>query len=104
MLVFEQFDQEMPTDNVPPEEQEQQEEQDPLDEIEPLKKYYLSKKLIGLQSKLFRHGIQRDDLDLILKFQNELSYRVLMILCNGILKQIEIEFGDLTKEKKSSEK
>lgn len=97
MLVFEQFDsQGMPTDEIP---QEEQEPQDPLAEIEPVKKFYLSKRLIDIQSQLFKHGIQRDDLDFILKFQNELSYQVLMILSATILDEIEKTILDTTEEK-----
>ena len=95
MLVFEQFDsQGMPAEEMPPEEQAPQ---DPLAEIEPLKKYYLSKKLIDLQSRLFNHGIQREDLDFLLKFQNELSYEVLMLLSNSILDSMGAEYSTQNK-------
>jgi len=93
MIVFEQYDSpDMPQD--PNQEQPEAEElPDPMDEIIPLKKYYLTDKLIDLQSRLFKKGIQRDDLDFILQFQNELSYDVLIILTNAILdnSQISIE-------------
>jgi len=96
MLVFEQFDNEgIPTDEIPQEEQKS----DPLTEIEPLKKFYLSKRLIDVQSQLFKHGIQRDDLDFILKFQNELSYNALMILADKLLEKIEKTNLDNTEEK-----
>ena len=87
MLVFEQYDSGGMPGEMPPE--EEQEPQDPLAEIEPLKKYYLSKRLIELQSRLFNYGVQREDLDFLLKFQNELSYKVLSILSTSILDNIE---------------
>ena len=95
MLVFELAG--MPGEEMP-EDQEQQ-PQDPLAEITPLKKYYLSRKLIDVKNRLFKHSIQRDDLNLLIQFQNELSYEVLLILSNNILNSIEEEIMRLKNAK-----
>jgi hypothetical protein len=99
MLVFELAGG-MPGEEMP-EDQEQQEQQpqDPLAEIIPLKKYYLSQKLIDVKNRLFKYGIQRDDLELIIQFQNELSYNVLLNLSDAIISGIEEDIERLKNAK-----
>lgn len=95
MLVFEQFDQGMPAEESP----ENLAPQDPLAEITPLKKYYLSQRLIEIKNRLYKYGIQQNDLDFILRFQNELSYDVLLILSDSIISNIEQKIAEIQNEK-----
>ncbi len=89
MLVQDILFEQQPPPGMPGE--EEQGPPDPGEEIEPIKKYYLNNKLTNLKNTLERNGIFKDELNIILKFQNELSYDLLLILFNNILDELQTE-------------
>ena len=103
MLVFEQFEDpsQMPPGGDP--NAQQVPPQDPLAEITPLKKYYLSQRLVEVRNKLLEAGVSLPELDILLQFQNELSYEVLMILADKILSNIEKDVEQLRKDSDKNE-
>ena len=83
-------EEEMPSDDSP--------------EFASLKKYYLSEKLHNLKARLSTHGISNDDLDLILKFNNELSYDTLLKLTDAIVDIIKVQLAQEVKSYEESKR
>ena len=73
-------------------------------EFEALKKYYLNEKLYKLKSRLDLNGITNNDLDIILKFSNSISYETLLKLTDSIVDIIKIQLKQLEQEVKTHEK
>mgnify|MGYP000904967371 CR=1 FL=1 len=65
------------------------EETSPFPELLPLKRYYLIQRLNTLKARLDQSNISNKDLDIIVKFVNNLSYNSLLSLLNGIVPVIE---------------
>ena len=58
-------------------------------EITPIKRYYLISKLINLKNKLNQLNLYDENLNLILKFSNSISFSTLVKLTNVLIKDIE---------------
>jgi hypothetical protein len=67
----------------------------PFREILPLKKYYLIERLKNLKSRLDEFNIKNTDLEIILKFMNNISYNSLVSLFINILPVIEEQLARL---------
>jgi len=67
----------------------------PFREILPLKKYYLIQRLKNLKSRLDEFNIKNEDLEIILKFMNNISYNSLVSLSINILPVIEEQLARL---------
>jgi len=67
----------------------------PFQEILPLKKYYLIQKLKKLKSRLDEFDLINEDLNIIMKFMNNISYNSLMSLTINILPVIEEQLARL---------
>ena len=67
----------------------------PFREILPLKKYYLIQRLKNLKSRLDEFNIKNKDLEIILKFMNNISYNSLVSLSINILPVIEEQLARL---------
>ncbi len=68
----------------------------PFPEILPLKKYYLIQRLKNLKSRLDECNINNSDLDIILKFVNNISYNSLVSLFINILPVVEEQLARLS--------
>ena len=73
-------------DNLPP-------------DLAPLKRYYLISKLKELDDQLANYNIKNDELDIIIKFVNNLSYSSLLLLSNVAIQNIEDQIARLSNEK-----
>ena len=103
-IVFEQDPPQMPGDEGDPNQQGQEQEQQGPDidaEILPLKKYYLTQELTKVRNQLYRAGITRDDLNLVVKFQNFLSYDTLVILADKVFNNIQDDLRSIKNEQKT---
>lgn len=58
-------------------------------ELLPIRRYYLLEKIRLLKSRLKDYNVQNDDLDVIIKFSNQLSYNSLVSLVVSLLPVIE---------------
>ena len=67
----------------------------PFREILPLKKYYLIQRLKNLKSRLDEFNIKNEDLEIVLKFMNNISYNSLVSLSINILPVIEEQLARL---------
>lgn len=67
----------------------------PFREILPLKKYYLIQRLKNLKARLGEFNIKNEDLEIILKFMNNVSYNSLVSLSINILPGIEEQLARL---------
>lgn len=65
-------------------------------DLAPIKRYYLIQKLKELSTTLSNYNIKNDDLELVLKFVNDLSYPSLMILGSGVIQTIEDQLARLS--------
>lgn len=79
-----------------PELDEVADEVPPFQEILPIKRYYLIERLRELKSKLGQNNIQNEDLNIIVKFANNLSYGSLVSLASGIIPVVEEQLARLT--------
>lgn len=70
---------------VPPEGQDISPDGIPAQEIEPLKRYVLVNKLYDVKSRLKSEGADVEDLDLILKFEPNLSFNTLVALVRRVI-------------------
>ena len=73
----------------------EEEQVPPFQDILPLKKYHLMQKLKNLKSRLEECNITNDDLNIILKFMNDISYDSLLSLSVNILPTIEKQLAEL---------
>jgi len=82
-------------------ENENEEDQSVLPpDLAPLKRYYLITRLKELNNKLEDYNIKNNDLDIIVKFSNNLSYNSLLLLSTNIIQSIEDEIARFTNGKK----
>lgn len=65
-------------------------------DILPLKRYYLIQRLNELRDKLEYNNIQNNDLNIILKFMNNISYSSLLALSSGIIPAVENQLERLS--------
>jgi hypothetical protein len=72
------------------------EEVPPFQEILPMKRYYLIGRLKELKSQLDQSNVKNADLDIIMKFINNLSYDSLVSLSSGIIPVVEDQLARLT--------
>jgi hypothetical protein len=73
-------------------------------EMEPLKKYYLGQKVTELRAKLQEFNVRNNDLDIIIKFMDNLSYLTLWNLVNAVLPDIEETLMRLNSNEKQQPK
>ncbi|MFW6246932.1 MAG: hypothetical protein ACOC22_02020 [bacterium] len=87
-MLFEEFrtnkkNQSVYLNEQSPDKEEEEKEED-NEEIKPIKKYYLLQQLYDLKQKLTDHGLHNSDLNLIIKFSNELSYETILKLSEKV--------------------
>lgn len=88
-------------DQNPDEEQDlQQEEQQPTESKDLLlfKKFVLIQNLQNLAGRLEEYNIKNDDLNLVLKFANNLSYNTLLSLSDGVVSSVEEQLARMPNE------
>lgn len=66
-------------------------------DLAPLKRYYLIRRLKELNDQLVNYNIKNDELDIIIKFVNNLSYNSLLLLSNSVIQNIEDQIARLSK-------
>jgi len=99
--------------DVPQEQPEQQLSGDELDAVQaqemgiapdlmPIKKYYLINRLKELKTQLGEYSIQNDELNIVLKFADNLSYSSLLSIGMILIDFIEQQLARLTDGKNKS--
>ena len=83
-------------DEYDPELDDEMQEAPPFQEILPMKRYYLIGRLKEFKNRLDQNNIQNDDLDIIMKFINSLSYNSIVSLSSGIIPVVEDQLARLT--------
>ena len=78
---------EQPVEGQPPPEAVQPPE--PPDELVPVRKFRLIKKLNQLQVKLAEYNVKSDDLDTLLLFSKELSYDTLVKISSKLVDDVQ---------------
>lgn len=71
-------------------------------ELLPIRRYYLLEKIRLLKSRLKDYNVQNDDLDVIIKFSNQLSYNSLVSLVVSLLPVIEEQIVRLNNNAKET--
>jgi len=71
------------------------EQPQPFQELLPLKKFYLMQKLQEFKSRLDEVNIKNNDLEIIIKFMNNISYDALISLSSTIFPVIEQQLARL---------
>jgi hypothetical protein len=65
-------------------------------DLAPIKRYYLIQRMKDLSNILDNFNIKNEDLELVLKFSNDLSYESLMLLGTGVIQTTEQQLARLT--------
>ncbi len=68
-------------------------------ELVPIKRYFLIEKLRNLQSKLKLYNLSDSQLDLVLKFVDDLSYKSLLKLAVNIVQHIGEKVNNVSRQK-----
>lgn len=71
-------------------------------EFMPLKKYYLIQQLQDLQFKLKDNNLSFEDLDMLLKFCNNMTYQTLMRMSSIVINYAMIQLQNANKKKGSA--